>query len=314
LLAFARKEVIQPVVLNLNGTVEGMLSMLGRLIGENISLIWRPCPDTWPVLMDPTQVDQILANLCVNARDAIADVGTVAIETRNVVADADYVAHRGECVPGEYVLLSVSDDGSGMDKEVMDNLFDPFFTTKDPGKGTGLGLATVYGIVSQNNGFINVYSEPEQGTVFRIYLPRHRGEPVETPRRTHAEPPSEGHETVLLVEDEPMLLEIGKSMLKRLGYTVLSAGSPEEAIATVEKHKGEIHLIMTDVILPGMNGRDLAEQLLARWPNLKCLFMSGYTADVIGRHGILDPGVHFLQKPFSVQTLGAKLREVLKQG
>jgi two-component system, cell cycle sensor histidine kinase and response regulator CckA len=313
LLAFARKQVIRPLVLDLNGSIEKMLRMLGRLIGEDIHLVWGPGPNLWPILMDPSQMDQILVNLCVNARDAIADVGTVTIETHNVVVDADYCAHRGECIPGEYVLLSVSDDGSGMDKDVMENLFDPFFTTKEPGKGTGLGLATVYGIVSQNSGFINVYSEPGQGTVFRIYLPRHKGDAGElwTPKNTGLV--SEGHETILLVEDEPMLLDIGKSMLERLGYTVMEAATPEAAIAVAEKYADDIHLLMTDVILPGMNGRDLAERMLARYPGIKCLFMSGYTAEVIGHHGVLDPEVHFIQKPFTLQALSAKLREVLEE-
>jgi PAS domain S-box-containing protein len=314
LLTFARKQTIDPKELNLNSTVEGMLNMLRRLIGEDIDLAWLPGPDLWPVKMDPAQVDQILANLCVNARDAIADVGKVTIETQNVSLDEAYCAAHAGFAPGEFVMLTVSDDGCGMDEETQRRLFEPFFTTKQVGKGTGLGLATVYGIVKQNDGFINVYSEPGQGTTFRIYLPRHAAGIVETRAAIAAEIPQGHGETVLLVEDEPAMLNMGKGMLEKLGYTVLTAATPTEAMRLAEEHAGEIHLLMTDVVMPEMNGRDLAHRLKSLYTTLKCLFMSGYTANVIAHHGVLDPGVHFIQKPFSMQGLATKVREVLEKG
>jgi two-component system cell cycle sensor histidine kinase/response regulator CckA len=313
LLAFARKQTISPRVLDMNETVAGMLKMLQRLIGEDIHLAWLPGVKLWSVKIDPSQIDQILANLSVNARDAIAGVGKVAIETGNVRFDEDYCADHAGCVPGEYVMLAMSDDGSGMDKEVLSKLFEPFFTTKEIGKGTGLGLATVYGIVKQNNGFINVYSEPDQGTTFRIYLPRHRGKAEQAQTEGFQEPVIGGQETVLVVEDEPALLDMSKLILEKHGYRVLTAGTPGEATRLAEEYTGEIHLLMTDVVMPEMNGRDLAKIMLSLYPNLKRLFMSGYTANVIAHHGVLDDGVHFLQKPFSRKELAVKVREALDQ-
>jgi two-component system cell cycle sensor histidine kinase/response regulator CckA len=311
LLAFARKQTIDPKVLDLNATIEGMLKMLSRLIGEDIELTWMPQPALWPLKMDPAQVDQVLANLCVNARDAIAGIGKVSIETGNVHIDEAYCASQTGFVPGDYVMLAVSDNGCGMGEEAMKNLFDPFFTTKAPGKGTGLGLATVYGIVKQNNGFINVYSEPGQGTTFKIYLPRHGEGVVEgEAARSEVFPPGRG-ETVLIVEDEPALLAIGKAMLEALGYTVLGSANPTRALHLAHEHSGAIDLLMTDVIMPEMNGRDLAERLMVEKPGIKCLFMSGYTANVIAHHGVLNEGVHFIQKPFSMKDLGAKVRNAL---
>ena len=313
LLAFARKQTITPKVLDLNETVAGMLKMLQRLIGEDIQLAWLPGVNLWPVRMDPSQVDQILINLSVNARDAIAGVGKVTIETENVRLDEAYCADHAGFVPGEYLLLAVSDDGCGMDRESQDKIFEPFFTTKGAGKGTGLGLATCYGIVKQNNGFINVYSEPDRGTTFRIYLPRHIGKAEQIRKEGPQEPAIRGRETVLVVEDEEALLELGKIMLEKQGYRVLTAGTPGEAIRLAEEHSGEIHLLMTDVVMPEINGRELARKMLSLYPNLKRLFMSGYTADVIAHHGVLDAGVHFLQKPFSRKDLAAKVREALDQ-
>ncbi len=311
LLAFARKQTIDPKVLDLNATVEGMLKMLPRLIGEDIDLAWLPGPALWPVKMDPAQVDQVLANLCVNARDAIAGVGKVTIETGNVRLDEAYCAGHAGFVPGDYVLLAVSDNGCGMDEETQRRLFEPFFTTKELGKGTGLGLATVYGIVKQNNGFINVYSEPGQGTTFKIYLPRHGDGVVEAEAARSADFPLGRGETVLIVEDEPAMLAMGKAMLEKLGYTVLGAATPGQALRLVHEHTGDIHLLMTDVVMPQMNGRDLAERLVPGKPGMKCLFMSGYTANVIAHHGVLNEGVHFIQKPFTMKDLGAKVREAL---
>jgi PAS domain S-box-containing protein len=311
LLAFARKQTISPEALDLNETVEGMLKMLRRLIGEDIDLAWLPDKSLWQVMMDPSQIDQILANLCVNARDAISGVGKMTIETGNRIFDKDYCTSHPGFVPGEYVLLIVSDNGCGMDKETQLHIFEPFFTTKEMGKGTGLGLATVYGIVKQNNGFIYAYSEPEQGTTFTINLPRHVGKAAQMQKEDSAEPAAHGHETILLVEDDPDILHMTTMMLDKQGYTVLAANTPGEAIRMAEVHNGHIHLVMTDVVMPDMNGRDLVRNLLSRYPNLRSLYMSGYTADIIAHHGVLDPGVNFIQKPFSIKNLAVKVRDVL---
>jgi PAS domain S-box-containing protein len=311
LLAFARKQTISPKVLDLNETVEGMLKMLRRLIGEDIDLLWKPGRNIRPVKMDPSQIDQILANLCVNARDAIEGVGRVTIETDAVAFDKAYCADHAGFAPGEYILLAVSDDGCGMDKETLSHLFEPFFTTKDVGKGTGLGLATVYGIVKQNSGFINVYSEPDHGSRFTIYLPRYEAMTTPTTEQPPAQATTRGSETVLLVEDELALLKMTTMMLEKQGYTVLPANTPGEAIRLVREYPGHIDLLLTDMIMPEMNGRDLAGNLLSIHPDLKCLFMSGYTANLIAHHGVLDQGVHFIQKPFSLKNLAAKLRETL---
>ncbi len=311
LLAFARKQTIAPKTLDLNATVAGMLKMMERLIGEDISLTWQPEAELWPVKMDPSQIDQILANLCVNARDAISGIGKMTIETGNSTFDADYCAAHAGFVPGEYVRLAVSDTGCGMDRETLAHIFEPFFTTKGVGLGTGLGLATVYGVVKQNNGFINVYSEPGQGTIFTIYLPRYGGKAGPEQTEGAGKPALRGHETILLVEDEPAILKLATMMLEKQGYTVRAASTPGEAIRLAREHSGMIHLLMTDVVMPEMNGRDLAKNLLSLYPQLKRLFMSGYTADVIAHHGVLDEGVYFIQKPFAVKDLSAKVREAL---
>ncbi|HER63500.1 MAG TPA: PAS domain-containing sensor histidine kinase [Desulfobacteraceae bacterium] len=313
LLAFARKQTISPRVLDVNETVEGMLKMIRRLIGEDIDLSWQPTSNLRPVNMDPTQFGQILANLCVNARDAIAGVGKVTIETGMVIFDAAYCADHPGFVPGEFVLLAVSDDGCGMDKETIDNIFEPFFTTKDAAQGTGLGLSTVFGIVKQNNGFVNVYSEPGKGTTFKIYLPRHVGEAEESRAEIVTQAPKGRGETVLLVEDEPAIMEMARRMLEKLGYRVVATNMASEAIRLAGNHTGGIHLLITDVIMPEMNGRDLADQLHGVHPDIKILFMSGYTADVIAHRGVLDEGVNFIQKPFSMKDLGIKVREVLNE-
>ncbi|MDT8377586.1 MAG: transporter substrate-binding domain-containing protein [Desulfotignum sp.] len=311
LLAFARKQTISPRQLDLNDTVETMLNMLRRLIGEDINLAWQPAKGLWPVKMDPSQVDQILANLCVNARDAIAGVGKLTIETGMKTFDPAYCADHAGFIPGDFVMLAVSDNGCGMDKETMKHLFEPFFTTKDIGKGTGLGLATIYGIVKQNNGFINVYSEPDQGSTFRIYLPRYAAAD-EIPAGVHPDKPDPtGNETILLVEDEPAILRMTRIMLKEKGYSVLPAATPGKAIDLAKTHDGKIDLLMTDVVMPEMNGQDLASELTALYPEIKRLFMSGYTANVIAHQGRLDQGVVFLQKPFSIQELAEKIRETL---
>jgi PAS domain S-box-containing protein len=312
LLAFARKQTVAPQVLDLNETVAGMLNMLKRLIGEDIDLCWQPQPDLWPVKVDPSQIDQILANLCINARDAIAEVGKTTIETGNSIVDKAYCRGHPGLAPGEYVRLAVSDDGCGMDKETLSHLFEPFFTTKGVGQGTGLGLATVYGIVKQNNGFTDVHSELGKGTTFTIYLPRQVAKAEHIRKESPTAPAARGRETVLLVEDEPAILNMITRMLETRGYTVLAAGTPGEAIRLAREHAGEIHLLLTDVVMPEMNGRALAKNLLSLYPHLKRLFMSGYTADVIARQGVLDDGVHFIQKPFSTKNLSAKVREALE--
>jgi PAS domain S-box-containing protein len=312
LLAYARRQTIAPKILDLNECVTAMLKMLQRLIGEDIDLVWVPGADLWPIKIDAAQIDQLLANLCVNARDAIAGVGKVTIETVNVTFDKAYCdVHQGfNC--GEYVMFAVSDDGSGMSKDVMNHLFEPFFTTKELGKGTGLGLATVYGIVKQNDGFINVYSEPGEGTTFKIYLPRFAGEAMEPAAESNADTQRGRGETVLLVEDEAMNLEVSRAILEKLGYSVLIASKPAEALEQARKHCAELKLLITDVIMPEMNGWDLAKLINEIKPGLNCLFTSGYTANVITHRGVLDEGLHFLQKPFSINDLASKVREALE--
>ena len=314
LLAFARKQTITPRILDLNATLEEMLKMLRRLIGEDIDLAWLPGKNLRPIKVDPSQLDQLLANLCVNARDAIADVGRITIETSNITLDEMHCAQYPDCVPGEYVMLAVSDDGCGMDKETLKNIFDPFFTTKDVGTGTGLGLSTVYGIVKQNNGCIEVSSEPGKGTRFSIYLPQHRDDsgllhPDSIPPER---PLARGAETILLVEDEPANLEMCRKMLEQLGYTVLPAATPGECFRLVRKHEGRIDLLVTDVVMPGMNGPDLAKKLREDNPGLKCLFMSGYTDKAFSQQAVLEPGIHFIQKPFSLEEFADRVRLVLE--
>jgi len=312
LLAFARQQTITPKILDLNDTVNGILKMLQRIIGEDIELAWKPKSDIWPIKMDPGQIDQILANLCVNARDAIVDTGKITIETDNVCFNASNCVEYAISKPGDYVVLAVSDDGCGMEKDTLENIFEPFFTTKDLGKGTGLGLSTVYGVVRQNDGCINVHSEPGYGTTFKIFFPRHIGKVEQIEYENKANKNIGGNETILLVEDEPSLLKLNLRMLKVLGYQVLAASAPQQAIKLAEKHNSDIHLLFTDVIMPEMNGRELANSILSLYPNIKCMFMSGYTADVIAHHGVLDSGIHFIQKPFSQEDLAAKLRKALE--
>lgn len=311
LLAFARRQTADPQVLDLNERIESILKMIRRLIGEDIDLAWLPGSQLGRIRIDPSQIDQILANLCVNARDAIAGVGKVTIETQNVRFDRDYCARHLDFVPGDYVLLAVSDDGVGMAPEILDNIFEPFFTTKQADKGTGLGLSTVYGIVKQNNGFINVYSEPGKGTTVNIHLPQDTApDPPKHQKRASKIPLSQG-ETLLMVEDDRAILKLGKIMLESLGYQVLAASTPGEAMALAESHADAIELLIADVVMPEMNGRQLSEQLQMRLPNLKTLFMSGYTANVIAHRGVLDEGVFFIQKPFSRKDIAVKLRELL---
>ena len=312
LLAFARKQAVIPQILDLNRTVEGMLNMLRRLIGEDVNLTWRPGPDISSIKIDPSQVDQLLANLCVNARDAISGVGEIIIETGHEYLDEGFCALHSGVVPGEFVRLAVSDTGCGMDKEMIGKIFEPFFTTKAPDQGTGLGLATVFGIVRQNNGCIGVYSETGKGTTFCIHLPCCGESATRKERRQERELRVGGGETVLIVEDEAAILRLTKRILETSGYRVLSAGSPEDALGLAEDRNETIDLLITDVIMPGMNGRDLARALLDRFPDLKWLFMSGYTAGVVTGQGmLLEEGLNFIQKPFSAEGLTTKVWEVL---
>lgn len=311
LLAFARKQTISPRVLDLNKTIEGMLKILRQLIGEGIHLVWKPAEDLWPVKMDPSQIDQILANLCINARDAIQGAGRVTIETRNTVLDEAFCARQPGTVPGEYVVLTVSDDGCGMDKETLENIFEPFFTTKEMGRGTGLGLAIIYGIVKQNNGFIEVESELGKGTSFKIYLPRPRGVVQPSPQKIMQETPRGRGETILIVEDDLSVLHMAQRLLKDLGYTVLTVSTPSEALKVSREYRDEIRVLLTDVVLPEMSGKDLAHEIEKIRPGIRILYMSGYTADVIAHHGVLYEDVHFVEKPFTAETLAKKIKEVL---
>ncbi|EKD37194.1 MAG: PAS/PAC sensor hybrid histidine kinase [uncultured bacterium] len=312
LLAFARQQTIAPRVLDLNEAVGSMLAMLRRLIGEEIILVWHPAGNIWPIKVDPAQINQILANLSINARDAISGNGTITIGTENVVLNETDCVNMPDSHPGDYVVLSIRDNGHGIEKETLEHIFEPFFTTKGQGEGTGLGLATVYGIIQQNRGFIRVTSEPGRGTTFRNYLPRFQGQEeilTGTQRNTEANDAT-GRETILLVEDERAILEVISTMLRRQGYNILAAATPHEALRIAGRRDREIHLLLTDVIMPEMNGKELARRLQKIHPGLRCLYMSGYTADVIADHGVLEAGILFIRKPFSQDDLLATLRGI----
>lgn len=315
LLAFARKQTLAPKVVDLNDAVEGTLSMLRRLVGEGIELQWQPAPEACFIHVDPSQIDQVLANLCANARDAIVGSGKIALSVTTVTVDkvdAGPAPHAdSEIAPGSYVVLTVSDDGSGMDAEVRSRAFDPFFTTKPTGQGTGLGLATVYGTLSQSGGYVVVESDPGEGTTFRLYFPLLES-PAEQPEQKFApERHEHGSERVLLVEDDDAIRQMCDRALRRLGYDVRSAASAEAALALVEEQSSEIDLLVTDVILTGMNGKELADRLRAQRSELRVLFVSGYASTVLDPTGVLDNGVHFLQKPFSLEDFAARIREAL---
>lgn len=310
LLAFARKQVISPRVLELNDSMEDMLKMLRRLIGEDIDLVWLPKAGLWPVKMDTAQIDQIIVNLCINARDAIEGVGKITIETQNLSLDKDVCKVWNNCVPGDYVMLAVNDNGCGIGKDALDQIFEPFFTTKDVDKGTGLGLSTIYGIVEQNNGFIKVYSEPGVGTTFKVYFPRHQAKAEKSPALV-TEIITGNEEVIFLVEDDPAILRLTSRMLSDLGYTVVSAGEPNEAINRIREHTGKLHLLITDVIMPDMNGRELSDRATQLHPGIKTLFISGYSADILDPKGIQAHEVHFLQKPFSMGDLARKIQNIL---
>jgi len=310
LLAFSRSQILQPKVINLNDLILNMGKMLRRLTRENIELVTLPTPDLDAVYVDPGQMEQILVNLVVNASDAMPEGGTLTIETANVTLDEDYaLAHLA--ISGDYVMLAVSDTGVGMTDEVKKRIFEPFFTTKEKGKGTGLGLATVYGIVNQHGGNIYVYSEPGQGSTFKVYLPRATGEAVELPIRVHQGDLPRGHETVLVVEDEPAVRRLAVRALQRRGYTVLEAENGADALRIAREHGGDIHLLLADVVMPLLGGKRLADELRVMRPDVKCIFFSGYTDNAIVHQGVLDAGTAFIQKPFTAATLARKVREVL---
>lgn len=311
LLAFSRKQAAHPKVIDMNDTIGGMLKMLQRIIGENIDIDWRPGSPGGRIFLDPSQLDQILVNLCVNARDAIEDTGHITIKTDTVtLSKADCSRHDG-AAPGNYVLLSVSDTGKGIDPEMHSKIFEPFFTTKQTGKGTGLGLATVYGIVMQNNGFIDIDSTPGRGTTLVIHFPQH-DEMEDTSVEAVAETPViGGHETILLVEDELSVLNLVRQTLIRYGYTILSTTKPEEAVRISREHAGEIDLLLTDVVMPQMNGRELATTIAALRPGITCVFMSGYSNQVISENGVMDKSLHFIQKPFLPAELAQLIRRAL---
>ncbi len=311
LLAFSRQQVIQPRIVDLNETLATMGSMLRRLLGEDIDLAMHCAPSLWHVKADPSQLEQILLNLAINGRDAMPRGGKLTMETANVELDEDYARLHPGATAGPHVMLAVSDDGTGMDATTLQRVFEPFFTTKGVGKGTGLGLATVFGIATQSGGSISVYSEVGQGTTFKVYLPR-----TDQALQPRAPEPlgaleTRGTETVLLAEDEPQLRALLASILERSGYRVLVAASPDEALRASERHAGPVDLLLTDVVMPGMNGRQLAERLRPARPAMKVLYMSGYTTNVIIHHGVLDEGVAFLQKPITPEIVLRRVREAL---
>ncbi len=311
LLAFGRRQVLQPQLLNLNSVVMNMDKMMRRLIGEDIQLVTILDKELWSVKVDPGMIEQVIMNLAVNSRDAMPQGGKLILETSNVNHDEEYASSHVSVKPGHYVMLAVSDNGCGMDKETQSHLFEPFFTTKEKGKGTGLGLSTVYGIIKQSGGNIWPYSEAGQGTTFKIYLPRaDKTASIYKPRSRPATAPG-GTETILLVEDEEAVRSMVSRILQNKGYTLLEASNGNEALQICQQNEGPIHLMVTDVIMPQMSGRELAERLAPILPEMKVLYMSGYPDNTIVQHGVLEAGTAFLQKPFTLNALELKVREVL---
>jgi PAS domain S-box-containing protein len=309
LLAFSRKELISPKPVNLNLLILQTEQALRRLIGEDIQMAFRPATGLWTVKVDPSQVDQILMNLAVNARDAMPAGGSLTLETANVHIDETYCQFHVEAHPGDFVQIAVSDDGSGMDSETLKHIFEPFFTTKDMSRGTGLGLATVFGIVAQNYGFLNVYSEPGHGTTFRIYLPRIEDASLADPQPVVERPSGQG--MILLIEDDVNVLTMTTAVLEEIGYKVLPVGNPAKAIELFNERWPEIDLVVTDIIMPGMNGKEMATRMEAIRPGTKVLYMSGYTSDFIAQRGVLEDGTHFIPKPFDMKSLNEKIIEAL---
>jgi signal transduction histidine kinase len=311
LLAFSRRQILEFKVISLNTVLQETDKMLRRVLGEDIERVTRLAEDLGKVRTDPGQAEQMIINLAVNARDAMPSGGKLTIETANVELDDTYAHSHIGVKPGQYVMLSVSDTGCGMTPEVKEHLFEPFFTTKEKGKGTGLGLSTVYGIVKQSGGEVWCYSEPGQGTIFKIYLPRAEEEMVPGPHRDEKDSFPKGRETILLVEDELSVRGLAVRVLRESGYNLLQAADGTEALRVAQEYAGKIHLLLTDVVMPQMGGKELANRLKTLRPDIKVLFTSGYTDNAIVHHGVLDPGIDFLQKPFSPSAFAQKVREVL---
>ena len=311
LLAFSRKQVLQPKILSVSQAVTSLTKMLGRLINSNIELVTRLEQDVWLTKVDPGQLDQVILNLVLNARDAMPLGGRLVLETANQSVDGQQLMDHVELPEGDYVTLAVSDTGSGMDAETRSHLFEPFFTTKSPGKGTGLGLSTVYGIVRQSGGQIWVYSELDHGTIVRVYLPRAAGEGEPSRPKNEAQPLPLGTETVLIAEDDERVRQLTAGVLGQLGYTVLEAGDGEEALELARKYPGEIHLLLTDIVMPKKSGSEIADEIRRTRPDVQVLFSSGYTGDVVAQQGVLDPAIPFLQKPFTPRVLAVRVRELL---
>jgi nitrogen-specific signal transduction histidine kinase/ActR/RegA family two-component response regulator len=311
LLAFSRKQVLQPRVLDMNEAVGGMIQMVSRIIGESIELAFLPGSKLGCVKADPSQIEQVVLNLVVNARDAMPKGGRLTIETTNIDLDRSYATSHAVVEPGPYVMLTVTDNGCGMDTETQARIFEPFFTTKGPGRGTGLGLATVYGVVKQSGGYIWVYSEVGHGTTFKVYLPRVAATADKLVAEKQPAAPSPGTETILFVEDEENVRELVSEYLQARGYTVIEAGDGIAALELAEKHSGSIQLLITDVVMPKLSGRELATRISAQRKDLKVLYISGYTDDSVFRHGVLEGGMSFLQKPFNLKALAEKVRAIL---
>ncbi|MFT4542584.1 MAG: two-component system cell cycle sensor histidine kinase/response regulator CckA [Planctomycetota bacterium] len=313
LLAFASRQPAAPRALDLNKTVEQTLNLIRPLIGEGTELVWRPGKEALVVKIDPAQIDQVVVNLCINARDAITDTGTIVVETQGVVVgEADWLDRPNqEASSEEFVSLIVRDTGTGMSPDTQSRIFEPFFTTKGVGKGTGLGLSTAYGVIKQNGGSIKVESQQSLGTSFMVYLPRCHEVPEESEPSPASEKELAGRETILLVEDESSILELTRRMLEGLGYQVIASQCSVEAVRLVAEHAGEIHMLVTDIVMPKLNGQELATQLNEDHPGIKILYMSGYTADIIAERGLFDPGVNFIQKPFRMKLLAERVRAVL---
>jgi PAS domain S-box-containing protein len=315
LLSYARRQMVAPKLVQLDQLMKNLENLLKRLLGEDVVLETRYADDLWPARIDPGQFEQVILNLAVNARDAMPDGGRLTVETRNCTLDDAYTAQHPEVAPGPYVMLAVTDTGHGMDVITQARIFEPFFTTKEQGKGTGLGLAVIYGIIKQAGGHVWVYSEPDEGTTFKVFLPRATGEDELAPEAERPELASAaGSETLLVVEDEPVVRSLAVRSLVEQGYQVLQAADGPSALAAARTHDGDIHLLVTDVVMPGMNGRELADRLAAERPGLRVLYVSGYTDHAVVRHGVLEEGIAFLSKPFDLRELGRTVREVLDSG
>jgi CheY-like chemotaxis protein len=311
LLAFSRRQVLQPRVVAPADVLTGIAPLIRRIIGEGLELTIEADPETGHVRADPSQLEQVIVNLAVNARDAMPLGGRLTLEARNVTQDESYAEAHADVAPGHYVLVAVSDTGEGMDSATIARIFEPFFTTKGPQRGTGLGLATVYGIVKQSGGHVWVYSEPGRGTTFKVYLPRVDAPADPLPRRAPIGRPVGGNETILVVEDDDGVRALVATSLKRAGYTVLSAASGRDALPIIERQPGPIHLLLTDIVMPAMSGQELAEHAQASRPDVRVLFMSGYTANAVAHHGVLDEGANYLAKPFSLDELLSQVRALL---